>query len=180
MGNCVTTPIMGVFFASLKHAKVLKSELEMTATNKHRPIDPLQIFGLRPAAPRRLKGRRKDYTFYFEGERLNDYVDALSYLYPSGGWESCRAAKEHLDLLGDKIEDRDFYFKLKVGDGWHEVIRLSRRSMDCLLFALFGHRNWVLQEVLGELRKRAVAENVVRRQQDCWPLPFWTRAESGE
>jgi hypothetical protein len=180
MENFVTTPIMGVFFASLKHAKILKSEPKMRAANKHRPIDPRQIFGLRPVAPRRLKASRNGHTFYFEGERLNAYVDALNYLYPAGGWESSRAAKDHLDLFGDKIEDRDFYFKLKVGQAFHDVIKISRRSMDCLLFALFGHRNWVLQETLGELRKRAVAGNAVRRQRDCWPLPFWTKAESEE
>lgn len=135
--------------------------------------DALKIFGLAGSAIyRSRKKSKRTYQFRLEGKQLDDYVDALNYLYPGNGWELRRARKDHSDLFGDQIEDRELYFQQQIGQGWHEVVRLSRRSMDRFLYALHGHRNWLLEKTIHHLRQEAVEQNKVNRQRQCPPLPF--------
>ena len=55
-------------------------------------------------------------------------------LYPGWNWSSPAAQKSHTDLFGDSIDVGDVYFSKAYGVGWHEKIKLSRASMEKIMY----------------------------------------------
>jgi hypothetical protein len=51
-------------------------------------------------------------------------------------WGETEARKQHKDLFGDVIRLRDIYFKRQYGAAYDSIVRLSRSSMDKVLFAV--------------------------------------------
>jgi hypothetical protein len=72
-------------------------------------------------------------------EEFDDMLDKLNALNPSAfPWQRTKARKEHKDLFGETIRDDEVYFKRQVGAGWGDDIKLSRLSMERVLYALFS------------------------------------------
>src|SRR5437588_2526362 len=73
----------------------------------------------------------------YSDKQLDELVEQLNALFPRhSAWEHTRAAKAHEDHFGARISPGDMYFKRQAGAGYHEVVKLSRLSMDRLIFAL--------------------------------------------
>jgi hypothetical protein len=87
----------------------------------------------------------------YDDDALYEMVSRLNTLFPeSAPWRPIKARREHNDLFGNVIGDGDVYYGRQVGAGWDDAIRLSRVSMDTLLYALFT-RNPGLREAADEV-----------------------------
>ena len=85
-------------------------------------------------------------------------VEKLNALnHPTFPWQWTQARKEHEDLFGETIQDGETYFKREIGAAWDSVIKLSRLSMERLLYALFS-ANLGLQEVGEEIAQQRQEE----------------------
>ena len=88
--------------------------------------DAITVFGL-------MEGNamfESDESFWKAYRRLN----ALSGDW--GGWQVTAARKEHEDLFGDQIKVGENYFKKQYGAAYSSVLKLSRSSMERVLFAV--------------------------------------------
>ena len=77
---------------------------------------------------------------YFESEaEFKLYVDRLNALisHDYSHWQSTEARKKHVDMHGVQIQEGEIYFKRQYGTAYDDVLKLSRLSMERLLFALF-------------------------------------------
>lgn len=75
---------------------------------------------------------------YYDDKELSVLIrqlNALLGLYYEFRYTDAR--KQHTDELGDVIKRGDVYFKRRRGVAYDDVIKLSRASMDAVLFALF-------------------------------------------
>jgi hypothetical protein len=54
-----------------------------------------------------------------------------------------------VDLFGEVIRNGDVYYRRQVGAGWGDVVRLSRLSMERLIYAFF-YTNPLLQKIAEE------------------------------
>jgi len=74
----------------------------------------------------------------FETEK--DFWKSLERLNALSGeywiWQACTATKSHEDIFNVPIKPREVYFKKPYGIGWHEVLKVSRTSMDIMLNAV--------------------------------------------
>jgi hypothetical protein len=68
-------------------------------------------------------------------QRDLDRVNALGDRYR--GWQRRRARKDHDDALGAQIQSGEYYFTREYGVAYHEVLKLSERSMELFLTLLF-------------------------------------------
>lgn len=74
----------------------------------------------------------------FPDDEFRDLVGKLNALSPSAlPWQATKAQEEHVDLLGETVSESELYFKRGVGIGCGDDIKLSRLSMERLLYALF-------------------------------------------
>lgn len=48
------------------------------------------------------------------------------------------ARKEHEDEFGNKINEGELYFKRQVGEGYHQVVKISKNSMNQIIEIIFG------------------------------------------
>lgn len=81
------------------------------------------------------------------------YLRLFNALYhPSDLWQATTARKNHVDLFGQPIRNGAIHYRKHVGPGWGDVVRLSRPSMDRLLYVLFG-ANLQGQEIVTQLVK---------------------------
>jgi hypothetical protein len=112
-------------------------------------------------------------------EEFDDMLDKLNALNPSAfPWQRTNARKEHKDLFGEAIRDGEVYFKRQVGAGWGDDIKLSRLSMERMLYALFG-LNPGLEGLAEEIYKaRREARREAHRRLS--PLNVLSRADGGE
>ncbi len=77
---------------------------------------------------------------------FNDYLRKLNALYSMyDRWEHTVARKDHDDEFGAHIKPREIYFKRQYGAAWDEVLKLSRRSMEMMIFWIFNG-NFGLEE----------------------------------
>ena len=53
-------------------------------------------------------------------------------------WSRSRAMYDYDDLFDDKISAGEHYYRLAIGGSRSNAVKLSRRSMDRFLFALFA------------------------------------------
>ncbi len=67
-------------------------------------------------------------------------------------WEFTKARKEHEDEFGDEIAVGEVYFKRKYGLAWDAVLKLSRDSMEKMLYCVFNG-NFLLEDICEELVK---------------------------
>lgn len=75
----------------------------------------------------------------YRGAEFQAHLRLLNALYhPTDSWQVTTARKDHTDLFGQPIPNGAVYFRKHTGPGWGDVIRLSRLSMDHLLYLLFG------------------------------------------
>lgn len=56
-------------------------------------------------------------------------------------WEWTTARKKHTDLFGDIIEEREDYLKRSTGPAYDELLKLSQRSAERMLDALFDYNH---------------------------------------
>ena len=98
---------------------------------------------------------------YNENE-LRELVEKLNASYSDfAEWKFTKARKEHKDEVGDKIAEGEYYFKRQHGPAWDDVLKLSRDSMEKMLFCIFDG-NFRLQrycEDLVEEKRKKLYEN---------------------
>ena len=86
---------------------------------------------------------RSEEEFHKQLNRLN----ALGNPYFS--WSTTQARKDHIDEFGDNIDTNDMYYKRSLGGSFDNVIKLSRDSMEKLLYCVFSGGGAL--EALGDL-----------------------------
>ena len=91
---------------------------------------------------------------YYSEEEIADKVKILNTCYNLPfQWESRRAQKEHKDMFDVGINDGDYYFRLRIDNSFSNDLKLSYKSMERFLYAIFiPYPNWEKQanEILGE------------------------------
>lgn len=105
----------------------------------HKQLDRLiQSFGTRHLTwyLTKLEVPDSEYDRFYrdKGEFRKAFKQLNSFLSEYNQWDTPCAAKDHTDEFGDHINRSGTYFKLQCGPGWGADIKLSRRSMDKLLF----------------------------------------------
>src|SRR5262245_36584565 len=92
-----------------------------------------------------------DHYFYLEDDEFwKAFAQLDSFQGEYSQWQTPCAQKEHTDEFGDHIKRNETYFKLQVGGAFDAVIKLSRRSMDKLLFVVV-QRSPLLRHFADEL-----------------------------
>jgi hypothetical protein len=115
--------------------------------------------------------------FYLE--EFDDMLDKLNALNPSAfPWQRTKARKEHEDLFGETIRDGEIYIKRQVGAGWGDDIKLSRLSMERMLYALFP-ANPSLEGLAEEVIEARLKERQKAHRRFS-PLNALSRADGGE
>lgn len=72
-------------------------------------------------------------------EEFNKLLDCLMGVTNEyAQWSPTKANKEHDDFWGDTIKRGEIYYKRCYGRTYDDIIKLSERSMDKLLFAIFA------------------------------------------
>ena len=95
-----------------------------------------------------------DLEYHSEGE-LSEMFKKFAVLSDRmQPWQETKARKEHVDLFGEKIYPGQYYFKRTLGPSFHNVVKLSQKSLDRVLFALFA----------GNTKLRHIAEYLQERQ----------------
>lgn len=115
------------------------------------------------------KGPRSGQWEIYSDDELQAYVKLLNTLYyPSDEWRLVRARKDHDDLFGDQISEGEFYYKREYGAAWDDVIKVSRRSMDALMYCLFCG-NLELERLTKDLERQR-QEEIHKRFMAARPL----------
>ena len=78
---------------------------------------------------------------YFENEdRFRELFDAFNAFSPRyQRWRYTTARKDHIDLFEEPIKDGEVYFKCQNGPAWGDVIKISRLSMERLLYVVMAN-----------------------------------------
>ncbi len=106
----------------------------------------------------------------YDDKQLHELVEKLNAIGSSfNEWRWTKARKQHDDEFNDIIEADQFYFKKQYGCGYDEVLKLSRASMEMLLFCLFNGNfafermceRWV-EENKKRLREEIMAHDPLR------------------
>ena len=91
---------------------------------------------------------------YYSDDEIPKMVQKLNTCYDEAfQWESRRAHKEHKDLFGKEIHNKEHYFRLRMGGDYSNDLKLSYTSMERFLFALFApYPHWENQadKIIGE------------------------------
>lgn len=99
------------------------------------------------------RGPRAGQWQTYSDDELQRYVELLNTLYhPWYGWRLVSARKDHHDLFGDQISERELYYKRRYHPAWDAVVKVSRRSMDALIYCLFG-TNLELERLTKDLER---------------------------
>jgi hypothetical protein len=115
-----------------------------------------------------MKEDMMEYVLIYTDEQFEKYLKRLNALgNPYSNWSYIQARKVHVDELGDQILNGEIYFKRSYGVAYNDVFKLSRRSMDKVLFLLFNG-NFYLQTIadqfiMKEFEKLSVAINKLPR-----------------
>ena len=107
--------------------------------------------------PRGLGEHLWDEEVFYEAlERLNRFTPA------HGQWRVTRARREHTDVFDEPIAAGEDYYSREIGPGWSDVVRISRLSMERILYAvvLNNPRMTELITVLHLLSLREIAAAV--------------------
>ena len=82
-------------------------------------------------------------------------------------WRTMKARKEHVDEFGKMISQDEIYFRKEVGGVYERALKMSKASMDSLLFILFADNRHLLEIAIREAqnkeeRKRKAMDEAVR------------------
>ena len=82
-------------------------------------------------------------------------------------WDTPKANKRHVDLFGDSIGYRELYFRKQPGGPFGDAIKLSRRSMEKLLYSVVEQMPLLqrLGDRMIEEERTAMAEMVAALEQ---------------
>lgn len=70
-------------------------------------------------------------------EQFKIAFDLFRELSPGVPWKATRASKDHVDDFGDKIKRGEVHYTRYYPPAFHNVERLSRKSMEAVLYVLF-------------------------------------------
>ncbi len=90
--------------------------------------------------------------FYRNEDEFREDFERLNAVTSEPLWQPTKARKEHEDLFGVRIASGEIYYKRRVGSAWDAAIRLSRQSIERLLYALL-QANPLLQELADEIHE---------------------------
>jgi len=86
-------------------------------------------------------------------EQFNKYFSYLQVMSDDyTQWSTSKARKEHIDSFGIKIEKNEVYYKRQLRQSFSSVIKLSKKSMQNILFMLVED-NILLQNIGEDLLK---------------------------
>lgn len=74
---------------------------------------------------------KKEEDFWSAFNRFNA-------LYGKFGWSRTSARKDHDDIFGVKILERETYFKLQVGGGFDQVEKVAMSSMERIVYLVMS------------------------------------------
>ena len=98
----------------------------------------------------------------YDDKRLHELVEKLNAIGSSfNEWSLTKARKQHDDEFNYTIEEGQLYFNKQYGCGYDEVLKLSRTSMEMLLFCLFNGNS-----TFERMCERLVEENRKRLRED--------------
>jgi hypothetical protein len=75
---------------------------------------------------------------YYSDENLSEMVKRLNAFYGEKTWSYSKAYRKHTGLFGEAIQEGEKYFKIRFGDNNEKLLKLSRNSMDRILYLLFA------------------------------------------
>ena len=120
-----------------------------------------------------IQAPAKPVLQYHTEDELSEMFNKLDALSDrmSGAWQESRAQKEHTDIFGETVYEGQYYFKRTIGPGFHNVLKLSRVSMDRLLHAVFAD-NQQLQFIAEQFQEKQLEDMraVLNRFQSPVPL----------
>jgi hypothetical protein len=90
-------------------------------------------------------------------DRFFENLDLLNTLMGAHPWQEVRAKKDHIDEFGDKIAAGDSYYRREYGVAYHEVVKVSRRSMEIMLYAVL-RGNRLLRDIARNLKEKQEKE----------------------
>jgi hypothetical protein len=115
---------------------------------------------------------------YYSDEELAKMVRKLNALTSRWSpWQRTQARKEHEDLFEETIQPNEVYFKRRVGSAWGDDIKLSRLSMERLLFVLFD-ANPSLEKLAEQIGKERL-ERLREEHERCSPVARLFREKDG-
>ncbi len=94
-------------------------------------------------------------------------------------WKWTHARKEHEDWFGDRNEPGEHYVKRPYGQARHEDIKLSPRSLDKMLFAMFG-ANPVFRGVAERIKEDRDREHERKMRETLESLARFTSLPDNE
>ena len=87
-----------------------------------------------------------DYL-YLDDEKFVELFSRFDALFHDwGNWGAVKARKDQTDLFGESIQTGETYYKRDYGASWDATIKLSRKSLELVMFAMFAG-NLILEQV---------------------------------
>ena len=78
-------------------------------------------------------------TYIYCEEKTAEKIRILNSCYPAfSQWEQRKARKIHKDMFGEVIQEGELYFRMRIDLQFSNDLKLSIRSMDSFLYAVFG------------------------------------------
>lgn len=94
----------------------------------------------------------------WDEEIFDRALEKLNMFTPAGGqWRLTRARREHTDVFDETIAAGEDYYSREVGPGWSDVVRISKLSMERLLYAVVIN-NPRLTELIAALHLLSLRE----------------------
>lgn len=94
---------------------------------------------------------------YFNEQDFKDKLEKLNaFMDPLVQWEPTKARKEHIDEFNRTINIGETYYKRKYAFNFNHITKLSRKSMDSLLFMMFEgnpHLEYMAEDAIKEMTK---------------------------
>lgn len=93
----------------------------------------------------------------YSDEELSKKVNLFNSLYypDYNTWQLTKARKEHCDEFGDSIDEGEYYYKYQHGPAFDDVIKLSRSSIEKIIFLIFDG-NLVLQRYCDQITDKMI------------------------
>lgn len=95
---------------------------------------------------------------YYDDNELFEQINRINALLGSENeFETTIAKKEYSDIFGVKILFGETYYKRQIDQGYGDIIRLSRATMERLLYAFFAN-NQQLTNLADKLYQNEIQE----------------------
>jgi len=105
-----------------------------------------------------MKIPNEQYRCVYNENQFAEKIELLNTLLnPYMQWQSVVARKDHKDLFGVTIKQYEVYFKRIHGQAYGDVIKISRESMDKIVYVLLDG-DFRLQELSKTMRKIRMKE----------------------